>query len=170
VQTCMRPSWCHCHSLSLASVKSRLVLPFSYRLTRVVPEKGPLNGCVCVMPVTRDQCMQWMDNRVATRPGLRKWKGGNSNGSGWPFVSYSCPLPVKKSPRVISWCMSLYHKWRGPNQAKQIRLKTIAAHLMGKQSHYDFDLCVCTSVPGDVFSDHCAVKFSRYCCSARVSL
>ena len=35
-------------SLSLASVKSRLVLPFWYRLTQVVPEKGPLNGCVCV--------------------------------------------------------------------------------------------------------------------------
>ena len=34
--------------LSLASVKSRLVLPFWYWLTRVVPEKGPLNGCVCV--------------------------------------------------------------------------------------------------------------------------
>ena len=33
--------------LSLASVKSRLVLPFGYRLTRVVPEKEPLNGCVC---------------------------------------------------------------------------------------------------------------------------
>ena len=39
-------------------VKSRLVLPFWYRLTRVVPEKGPLNArararararvCVCV--------------------------------------------------------------------------------------------------------------------------
>jgi len=38
----------HCQSLSLASVKSRLVLPFWYRLTRVVPDKGPLNGCVCV--------------------------------------------------------------------------------------------------------------------------
>ena len=48
MQTCMWPSWCHCHSLSLASVKSRLVLPFWYRLTWVVPEKGPLNGCVCV--------------------------------------------------------------------------------------------------------------------------
>ena len=48
MQTCMWPSWCHCHSLSLASVKSRLVLHFWYRLTRVVPEKGPLNGCVCV--------------------------------------------------------------------------------------------------------------------------
>ena len=48
VPTCIRPSWCHCHSLSLASVKSRLVLPFSYRLTWVVPEKGLLNVCVCV--------------------------------------------------------------------------------------------------------------------------
>jgi len=28
VQTCIRPSGCHCHSLSLASAKSRLVLPF----------------------------------------------------------------------------------------------------------------------------------------------
>jgi len=40
VRTCIRPSWCHCHSLSLASVKSRLVLPFWYRLTWVVLEKG----------------------------------------------------------------------------------------------------------------------------------
>ena len=42
VQTCIWPSWCHCHSLPLASVKSRLVLPFWYRPTRVVLEKGPL--------------------------------------------------------------------------------------------------------------------------------
>ena len=51
VQTCIRPSWCHCHSLSLASVKSRLVLPFWYRLTWVVPDKGPLDGgvYVCVL-------------------------------------------------------------------------------------------------------------------------
>ena len=48
VQTCIWPSWCHWHSLSLASVKSRLVLSFWYRLTWVVPDKGSLNGCVCV--------------------------------------------------------------------------------------------------------------------------
>ena len=48
VQTCIWPSWCHCHSLSLAPVKSRLVLLFWYRLTRVVPDKGLLSGCVCV--------------------------------------------------------------------------------------------------------------------------
>jgi len=48
VHTCIWPSWCHCHSLSLASVKSRLVLPFWYWLTRVVSDKGPLNMSVCV--------------------------------------------------------------------------------------------------------------------------
>ena len=48
VQTCIWPSGCHCHSLSLASVKSRLVLPFWHRLTRVDQDKGPLNVCVCV--------------------------------------------------------------------------------------------------------------------------
>ena len=37
----------HCHSLSLDSVKSRLFFPFWYRLTYVVRDKGPLNGCAC---------------------------------------------------------------------------------------------------------------------------
>ena len=56
VQTCIWPSWCHCHSLSLASVKSRLVLPFWYRLTRAVPDKGPINAymCVCVHFLTAE--------------------------------------------------------------------------------------------------------------------
>ena len=49
VQTCTWPCWCHCHSLSLASVKSRLFFfPFLYQLTCVVPDKEPLNVCVCV--------------------------------------------------------------------------------------------------------------------------
>ena len=48
VQTCIWPSWCHCYSLSLASVKSRSVLPFSYLLIQVVPKKGCYMGCVYV--------------------------------------------------------------------------------------------------------------------------
>ena len=49
MQTCRWPSWCHCYSLSLASVKSRLVLPFWYWPTRVVPEKRAVKRvCVCV--------------------------------------------------------------------------------------------------------------------------
>jgi len=57
VQPCIWPSWCHCHSLSLASVKSRLVLPFWYWLTWVVLDKGPLN--------------------VSSR--LSSWNGGHGN-------------------------------------------------------------------------------------------
>jgi len=34
------------------SSKIQIGLPFWYRLTWVVPEKGPLNGCVCV-------CVLW---------------------------------------------------------------------------------------------------------------
>ena len=41
MQTCIWPSWCHCHSLSLASVKSRLVLPLWYQLTWI---QRPFNG------------------------------------------------------------------------------------------------------------------------------
>ena len=58
VQTCMWSSWCRCHWLSLASVKSRLVLPFWYRLTRVVLDKGPLNGCVCVPRISHTVFIQ----------------------------------------------------------------------------------------------------------------
>ena len=36
---------------SLALVKSRLALPFWFWLTWVVPEKWPLNGCVCIQIV-----------------------------------------------------------------------------------------------------------------------
>ena len=60
LQTCTWPSWCYCHSLSLASVKSRLVLLFWSRLTRVVPDKGPLHGCVrvCVGGCPKDGFQQ----------------------------------------------------------------------------------------------------------------
>ena len=49
MQICIWSVQCHCHSLSLASVKSRLVFPFLYRLTRVVLEKRAVKRvCVCV--------------------------------------------------------------------------------------------------------------------------
>ena len=38
---------------SRASFKSRLVLPFRYRLTQVVLEKRPLNGCSGVVSVVQ---------------------------------------------------------------------------------------------------------------------
>jgi len=71
VQTCIWPSWCHCHSLSLASVKSRLVLPFWYRLTRVVPEQRAVKWVwVCVTPFFRNSPTGQTHPRIFTLDGL----------------------------------------------------------------------------------------------------
>ena len=76
---------------SLASVKSRLVLPFWYRLTQVVLDKGPLNGCVCVcvlnkvrrhkrLSAAEAQINHQEDNFHCTpyTPGSQKWGGQRS--------------------------------------------------------------------------------------------
>ena len=65
----------HCLLLQ-CSVKSRLVLPFWYRLTLVVLEKGPLNGCVCVC----------VNTRLGVRLRFRKWT--TVNGSREQFYPY----------------------------------------------------------------------------------
>jgi len=57
--------WCHCHSLSLASVKSRLVLPFWYQLTWVVQEKGPLNVCSSVVYLANNDFIAPHDRRLS---------------------------------------------------------------------------------------------------------
>ena len=42
---CIWSSWCHCHPIISCSSKIRNGLPFWCRLTQVVLEKRPLNGC-----------------------------------------------------------------------------------------------------------------------------
>jgi len=75
VQTCIQPSWCHCHSLSLAFVKSRLVLHFWYRLTRLVPDKGPLNGCVWLqIKVSSFSCQIYCTMQERTHGKRMKWR------------------------------------------------------------------------------------------------
>ena len=71
LQTCIWPSWCHCHSLSLASVKSRLVLPFWYRLIWVVLDEGPLNECVCAC-VLKSQSLAISARQVAAKSTITK--------------------------------------------------------------------------------------------------
>ena len=80
VQTCIWPSWCHCHSLY--SVKSRLVLPFWYRPTQVVLQKGPLNGCVMccwvivlllILTVLWRGCSGWQTELSAHRSSFEKF-------------------------------------------------------------------------------------------------
>jgi len=114
VQTCIWPSWCHCHSLSLASVKSRLVLPFWYRLTCVVAGKGPLNRCVCVLftifMVSVVRYKWWMKdvlfvNMTGTclcrrKASVSSWTAGTRPASAAGFVRLSSKLLL-----LPQWCL-----------------------------------------------------------------
>jgi len=65
MQTCICPSLCHCHSLSIASAEFRLVSPFSYWLTQVALEKRPLNVCVLnvtIINITAVHCRDYDNN------------------------------------------------------------------------------------------------------------
>ena len=105
VQACIRPSWCHCHSLSLASVKSRLVLPFWYRLTRVDPEKGSLNGCVCVLSANVSAISQTVTDHVS----------GENNAICWVhptvllFFSHLTFEPCQRWPWFFWLCVNHHH-------------------------------------------------------------
>ena len=115
MQTCIWPSWCHCHSLSLASVKSRLVLPFWYRLTWVVPDTGPLNGCVCVCVRVRVRVCVCVCVCVCD-----KWQSCQHN---WliDWVEALCPSRHISghfgdvSPKPISW-LGVERKLKLPQQ------------------------------------------------------
>jgi len=66
-------SWCHCHPeipSSSASVKYRPVLPFWYRLTHVVLEKRPLNGCSSLFFLQYGE-WSWSKNNPDQRANVR---------------------------------------------------------------------------------------------------
>jgi len=61
VKTCIRPSWCYCHSLSLASVKSRLVFTFLVPAHPGSPIQRAVNVCVraCACVISRHNLLHW---------------------------------------------------------------------------------------------------------------
>jgi len=119
-------------SLSLASVKSRLVLPFWYRLTQVVPEKGPLNGCVCVCVCV---CVMNYNLSVVTVITLHTVPG---------FI----PLPVSLGNvviiKVVLWVFLLsYSTCCNYKKCRKDRLVESRENLLNKKSNMD-SLSVCT--------------------------
>ena len=88
VQTCVWCSWCQLHSLSLPPIKSRLVLPFWYQLTRVVPDKWPLNGWVCVYRTT--QASWYQKKHSPTHTHKEEGFAQTTRFTGWEIV----PLTV----------------------------------------------------------------------------
>jgi len=52
-------------TVSCFGKKSRLDLPFWYQLTRVVMDKGPLNGCVCVLQHRWNMLLWYLGHKPA---------------------------------------------------------------------------------------------------------
>ena len=113
VQTCIWPSWCHFHSLSLASVKSRFVLPFWYWLTQVAPDKGPLNGCVYVAGWSVTEMVLWLlcvfNNIVCVCLCMQVQQVG-----GWAADTLECTAWLHHHSKVVtSWtCAAKLHRLR----------------------------------------------------------
>jgi len=101
VQSCIWPSWCYCHSLSLASVKSRLFLPFWYRLIRVVPDKGPTWSDFITWTTLKihDCVIDWLQE--GAKNSVWNWARGKEKhysetdvtGGGW-WGNVYIPIPV----------------------------------------------------------------------------
>ena len=67
VQTCIWPGWCHCHSLSLASVKSRLVF---YRAMLCIrgTSRRPVSVCLCLSVTSRSSTIMAKRRITQTTP------------------------------------------------------------------------------------------------------
>jgi len=106
--------------LSLASVKSRLVLPFWYRLTWVVMENGPLNACVyhmgtsvvCFIRDTHkccllfnfsrfwDFCQTWADRNLWASV-LSPFSNLSANCTICPQICVCCPYTISLSLWIL---------------------------------------------------------------------
>ena len=106
------PSWCHCHSLSLASVKSRLVLPFWYRLTWVVPDKEPLNGCVCAADLSpRTTESDVSASSASSRDAVAQHSSSSSSSAMWLrglHIPALCSV-FKRRLRIYTYIRILHH-------------------------------------------------------------
>ena len=167
VQTCRWPSWCHCHSLSLASVKSRLVLPFWYWLTRLVPEKGLLNVCACVRVCFKclsfrffgSACCQWTENHVCVFCLCNKqpqvWLANN-----WDNGSVSWQTDTDLSPLQWSWaqgsCLS-----KSVWQCFSDCWWQLSCRYIGVSAFYSTSLFWLQTWPSTSWPSH---MFQGYCC------
>jgi len=85
--------------------KIQIGLPFLYRLTRVVPEIGPFNGCVCVNRITKlnanfrnGPLPKLYLHRTSTFPGCDmqySWGNVNNNTIGILIIKYSFSASAK---------------------------------------------------------------------------
>jgi len=110
VQTCIWPSWCHCHSLSLASVKSRLVLPLvpAHAHLGSPGQRAVTRVCVCV------PCRNWKSSGHTRTCLAVLWRSCHTAAAwswfrSWTFLASSSCVYVLCSSRLFQhWGWLLY--------------------------------------------------------------
>ena len=149
MQACIQRSCCHCHSLSLASVESRLVLHFWYQLTRVVLDKEPLNGCVLsrTTRVSRYQKSKTsLDLKEARASGF--W---DSSGIGWTTCKQSAPRSrqiTTPTTHHSNFLQAGCSSWRPTDSVKALKVhrkrtlkRNYTNELRGSRSIYEWLEC-----------------------------
>jgi len=159
VQTCIWPSWCHCHSLSLASEKSRLVLSFWYRLTRIVPEKRAVKRVcvrVCVCVLSAYTAIQHIQN----------------------FTNYCCRLLISLDFcfKACALCVHFVqkHRLQAVHATVFWHCQSAADQSSPIRCYYFYKNVIITSLHKDYLTDSLKVKLSSvyiftYGCSLKVS-
>ena len=102
--------------MSLASVKSRLVLPFWYRLTQVVLEKRPLNGC--------SSCSSFIaEYRSVQIPNYRQVQFASAPGQSVSSVWYTQSNCLPNHPSLITFLANSmsYSKLRHSSRSALIK-------------------------------------------------
>ena len=152
VQTCIWPSWCHCHSLSLAPVKSRLVLPLWYWLTQVVLEKRLLNGCSVVVVVI-DSEWQWHQlghMQVLTCRCTLLQTDNHASNPPLSFLQAGCPScrPINCVKALLSSCQfyiilnTFWSSWFSPRLDSHIFCKINSEVSHTQWCHCNCGICI----------------------------
>ena len=107
VQTCIRPSWCHCHSLSLASVKTQIGFAFLVPAHPGSPgQRAVKRVCVCGtergVPSVLWHC--WLGVRKSMHPVMRGWCGAR-RGADCLHMVLLMPLHPQ-TPSSLAWFKS----------------------------------------------------------------
>jgi len=91
VQTCIWPSWCHCHLLSLASVESRLVFTFLVPAHLGSPgQRAVKRVCVCVF--VHGTWLRGAEHVSAAWMQQNRTRAGKNRVSGSAVVSEHCRI------------------------------------------------------------------------------
>ena len=126
---CIWSSWCHCHPVISCSSKIQNGLPFWCRLTQVVLEKRPLNGCsvvvvtVCLMDrkYIAFSALSLLVGHLKEHVAFKNWVircwSGYLSGARWEWFAYG-PADATATPSFLTSLKSrlVDYLWCQPTQ------------------------------------------------------